>query len=456
MIGLLKRRMLNLVSVPLPIAVVLTAGVGLIAQTNLKETASGQVTFAKDVAPILQRSCQNCHRPDSIGPMALLTYDDARPWARSIKQHVVQRDMPPWYIDKNVGLHDFKNDISLTDQEIAVISKWVDEGAPKGNAADMPAPRKFEDNDRWHIGTPDVIVHLAKDVVVKSQSPDQWLDFVVDSGLTEDRYIQAVETKPIKGFNVVHHAVTSMIEGGDGIDNVDGGTLKGPFLNEYAVGKNGDVFPEGSGRLIKAGTKINFNLHLHAVGQDVPTNVALAIKLYPKGYVPKHVQVTTGVGNTDELDIPPNDPNARADGYTMLTKPTLLLSFQPHMHLTGKAACLEAIYPGGAKVETFSCVSQYRFGWHITYMYSDDVRPILPAGTMLHVITWHDNSASNKADPDPDNWKGWGERTVDDMSFVWVNYYSLSDEEFKQMSEERKASKKAKSLSSSLQPSVKQ
>src|SRR5277367_3045240 len=119
MIGLLKRRMLNLVSVPLPIAVVLTAGVGLIAQTNLKETASGQLTFAKDVAPILQRSCQNCHRPDSIGPMALLTYDDARPWARAIKQQVAQRNMPPWYIDRTVGIQDFKNDISLSDAEIA-------------------------------------------------------------------------------------------------------------------------------------------------------------------------------------------------------------------------------------------------------------------------------------------------------------------------------------------------
>lgn len=452
MIGLSTRRLFSLVSVTLPIVAVIASSQGLVAQTTAKVTAPNQVTFAKDVAPILQRSCQNCHRPDSIGPMSLLTYEDARPWARSIKQHVVQRDMPPWYIDRNVGIHDFKNDISLSDEEIATIGKWVDEGAPKGNPADMPPPRKFEENDRWHIGTPDIVVHLAKDVVVKAHAPDQWLDFVVDSGLTEDRYLQAVETKPLKGFTVVHHAVTSMIEGGGDLNNVDGGTIKGPFLNEYAVGKNGDIFPEGSGRLIKAGTKINFNVHLHAVGQDVPMNVALALKLYPKGYVPKHVQVTTGVGNTDELDIPANDPNARADGYTTLTKPTLLLSFQPHMHLTGKAACLEAIYPGG-KTETFSCVSQYRFGWHITYLYADQVRPILPAGTTLHVITWHDNSVANKADPDPDNWKGWGERTVDDMSFVWVNYYNLSDDEFKQLTEERKAAQKNKKFSASVQPS---
>src|SRR5579872_6623937 len=124
---------------------------------------ANQVTFAKDIAPIVQRSCQNCHRPGQIGPMSLLTYEEVRPWARSIKQRVVQRDMPPWYIDKAVGVKKFKEDKSLSDQEIALISKWVDDGAPLGNAKDMPPARTFDDSDRWHIGTPDVVATLKKD-----------------------------------------------------------------------------------------------------------------------------------------------------------------------------------------------------------------------------------------------------------------------------------------------------
>jgi hypothetical protein len=420
----------------------MAAAIAACASVQAQSANQPQITFTKDIAAIFQKNCQACHRAGSIGPMSLVTYEEARPWSRSIKQHVAQRDMPPWYIDKNVGIHDFKNDVSLSDEDIAKIVKWVDQGAPRGNAADMPPPMKFEDNDRWHIGTPDVIAKMAKPIIVPARSPDQWIDVQVDLGLKEDRYLQAVETKPIQGFRVVHHAVSSMLDGSASIGNVDGGTLKGPFLNEYAVGKNGDIFPEGAGRLIKAGTKINFNIHLHAINEETPASVAIALKLYPVGYVPAHVQITTGIGNSNDIDIRPNDPNARVDGYTVLTKPTRLLSFQPHMHLTGKAACLEAITPNGQKVSTLSCVSQYRFGWHITYMYADDVQPLLPPGTILHVITWHDNSVANKADPDPDNWKGWGERTVDDMSFVWCNYYVLSDDEFKQAVAEREAKNK--------------
>jgi hypothetical protein len=412
----------------------------LMAQTTAKATPD-QVTFAKDVAPILQRACQNCHRPGSIAPMSLLTYEDARPWARSIKQNVVTREMPPFYVDKNVGIHDFKNDVSLSEKEIALIAKWVDSGAPQGNIADMPPARQFEDSDRWHIGKPDLVVSLPNDIVVAAQAPDAWKDVVVDPHLTEDRYIQAVETKPLKGFRVVHHAATSMInEDVEGVAT-DGG-IQGTFLNEYAVGKNGDVFPEGAGRLIKAGTKINFNLHLHAIGQETPMNVALALKLYPKGYVPKHIEFTNNIGYVTDLDLPANTDNIRTDRYYTLTKPVRVLSYQPHMHFRGKGMCLEAIYPGGGvysdKVETLNCVNKYRFGWHIVYLYKDEVQPLLPAGTVLHVIGWHDNTSGNKANPDPDNWVGFGQRTSDDMSFAWVSYYELSNDEFKQMLAERR------------------
>ena len=429
----------------------LAASAALLAATATgalyAQTKSDEVTFTKDVAPILQRSCQNCHRTGSIAPMSLLTYEEARPWAKSIKQAVATREMPPFYVDKNVGIRHFNNDVSLSDKEIATVVKWVDAGSPKGNAADMPAPKQFEDNDRWHF-TPDLVVTLPKDEVVLAQAPDSWRDIQVDPHLTEDRYIQAVETKPLKGFRVVHHAATSMIAEDTELVASDGGA-QGTFLNEYAVGKNGDIFPEGSGRLIRAGTKINFNLHLHAIGTETSAMVAVALKFYPKGYVPKHVLQTNNVGYITDLDLPANTDNIRSDRYFTLLKPVRVTAYQPHMHFRGKGMCLEAIYPGGGvysdKVETLSCVNKYRFGWHIVYMYKEDEQPLLPAGTVLHVIGWHDNTAANKANPDSDNWVGFGQRTADDMSFAWVSYYELSQDEFKQMLSERRDQQKAKS-----------
>jgi hypothetical protein len=398
--------------------------------------AQGEVTFTKDVAPILQARCQVCHRPDTFAPMSLLTYEDARPWAKSIKLKVVAREMPPWYIDKNVGVRHFKNDVSLSDEEIATIVKWVDAGAPKGNAADMPPPRKFEDSDTWHMGEPDLIVTLPKDQIVPAAGADRWIDVLVDAGLTEDRYIKGIEIRPLKGFRAVHHVTTSMKtdDDADGDDNV-----QGAFLNEYALGKGADVFPDGAGRLMKAGTKINFNLHLHSIGQETPANVALGLKLYPKGYSPKFAETTEKIGDPKDLDLPPNETNVRFDGYNTLTKPARLLSFQPHMHNRGKASCMEAIYPGGHKVETLSCVSRYQFAWHIVYLYGEDEQPLLPAGTILHVISWYDNSPSNKFNPDPDNLITYGQRTIDEMGGAWISYYFLSDDEYKQQVAARKA-----------------
>jgi len=398
--------------------------------------AHGEVTFTKDVAPILQARCQVCHRPDTFAPMSLLTYEEARPWAKSIKLKVVAREMPPWYIDKNVGVRHFKNDVSLSDDEIATIVKWVDGGAPKGNPADMPPPRKFEDSDTWHMGEPDLIVTLPKDQIVPAEGADRWIDVLVDAGLTEDRYIKGIEIRPLKGFRAVHHVTTSMKndDDADGDDNV-----QGSFLNEYALGKGADVFPDGAGRLIKAGTKINFNLHLHSIGQETPANVALGLKLYPKGYSPKFAETTEKIGDPKDLDLPPNETNVRFDGYNTLTKPARLLSFQPHMHNRGKASCMEAIYPGGHKVETLSCVSRYQFAWHIVYLYGEDEQPLLPAGTILHVISWYDNSPSNKFNPDPDNLITYGQRTIDEMGGAWISYYFLSDDEYKQQVAARKA-----------------
>src|SRR5579863_2018202 len=247
-------------------------------------------TFSKDIAPIFQRACQSCHHPGSIAPMALMTYKEARPWARSIKEKVVLRVMPPWHIDRNVGVTKFKDDPSLTDAEIATITNWVDHGAPEGNPADMPPPRHFTDDDQWQFGKPDLIVSMSKPYVLKATGGDEFYDVEIDPHFTEDMYVHAVETKPDSGFKVIHHATTNLIEDPEE-DPV------GLFLNEYAIGKGADVFPDNTGRLVKAGSKVHFNLHLHPNGQATPVQVSLGLKLYPKGVVPKYAEFTQHMGD---------------------------------------------------------------------------------------------------------------------------------------------------------------
>ena len=405
----------------------------------LAAPSMAQATFSKDVAPILQRSCQTCHRPNTFAPMSLMTFQDARPWAKSIKEKVATRNMPPWHIDRNVGITDFANSIALSDEEIATIVNWVDGGAPQGNPADMPAPRKFVDDDKWSIGSPDLVVQWPKDEIVPAKQPDYWKNIVVDLGLTEQRYVKAVEVKAIKGHRALHHSGTTAMypEGGQ------------TYLQGYGIGNNGHEFEEGSGVVLTPGTKVNFSIHLHAYGQDTPVNASIAFKFYPRGYTPKHVAQTEMMGDDIDLDLPPNTDNVRTDTYRTFMKPTRLLSFQPHMHTRGKAMCVEAIYPGGGtrpgdKVETLSCVSNYNFNWMINYEYASDAQPLLPAGTVLHFIGWHDNTAKNRGNNDPENWIGYGQRTIDDMSHAWISYYTMSDEEYKQAVAERKATEQAK------------
>jgi len=418
------------------VAVAATLSAGLAAAQAPAKAASAAVTFTKDVAPILQRSCQNCHRPGQMAPMSLLTYQDVRPWVRSIKQRVVAREMPPWGIDPHIGLQSFKNDPSLRQDEIDTIVKWVDNGAPMGNAAEMPKPRQFDDSDRWHIGKPDVIVTSPKHVV-PSEAADWWGSYYVDTGLTEDRYIKAIESKP-GNTAVVHHLLTYAVDAdASGDSNGDDSSAEaGEFLNEFAVGKNGDVFPEGTGRLLRAGSKIKFDFHYHSVGKEMSDQSQLGIVLYPKGYTPKHVVYSKQLGQpTEPLDIPGGSTWVRSDGYTRFNKPGRITAFQPHMHTRGKRQCIELIYPDN-KTEQINC-ADWSFNWHIVAVYADDVAPIYPAGTVLHVISWHDNSAS-KGNPDPRNWVGSGQRTIDEMGFAWITWYDFSDEEYQTEFEAKK------------------
>lgn len=409
----------------------LTAPAAALAQGPARG-AERQVTFTKDVAPILQRSCQVCHRPGAIAPMSLLTYDDARPWARSIRQKVVSRAMPPWTLDRTVGIQKFKDDRSLPEKDVETIVKWVDGGTQRGNPADMPPPRAFPDQSKWTLipvlGEPDMVIPIPEPFVLDANAPNMWIDLFAEQQIPKDRWVRAFETKPsAEGFAVVHHASTWRITGAE-----DDGVQFG----EYALGKTGDVYPEGSAVLLKAGTRFRFNMHYAPNGKTTTDRTSLAIWFYPEGYVPKHKQIRQGVGGVSDLDLPPGEANIRNDGYKILTDNIRLTAFQPHLHSRGKRQCLEAIFTDG-RVETLNCVN-WDFGWHITYNYADEVEPLLPKGTILHVITWHDNSKANKWNPDPRNWVGYGQRTGDDMAFAWLTWYVLPDTEFRAAVKDRR------------------
>jgi hypothetical protein len=438
-----------LAAFPALIATVITAN----AQTPVKArvTPLGQVTFTKDVAPILQEKCQICHQAGAIAPMSLITYEETRPWAKDIKQRVLKRTMPPWFIDKTVGIQHFANDISLTDDQITTLVKWVDDGAPRGNPRDMPPPRVFEETNGWQLAKvlgrqPDLIIE-GPDYTVKAHDQDQWYRPVTDVGLSEPRWVMAVEMRPStrEARKAFHHILANLdqdetnapsaqvnVSLGDDAGSADAKAMGG-LLMEYAIGKNYDLFRNGTGKLLMPGAKIRWEYHTHASDEDITAHAELAVYFYPKGVTPKYRTYLTGFQayNRQRLDIPPNSMH-ETEGFTVLRAPALLENFQPHMHLRGKAMAMQAILPDGT-VEMLSYVDHFNFNWMTNYIYADDAAPVLPKGTVIEVIAWHDNTSANPNNPDPNQWVGFGERTVDDMAFAWVNVTYLSDEDYQEL-----------------------
>ena len=424
------------------------AGIALILGVGITVTASSaaaqteQVTFSKDIAPILQRSCQGCHRPDSIAPMSLLTYEQVRPWAKEIKQRTMLRHrrgaMPPWFIEKEIGIRGFKDDISLSDAEIAKIASWADTGAPRGNPADLPPARVFADNASWQIGAPDLIV-TSPTVDMKAISPDYWGALAaVPTGLAEDRYVAAMEIKEVNdsrskagrstvgGLFVFHHALMFVI-------GPDGRPVGGGWP-VHEVGRNADIFDTRAGKLIRAGSTISFpSVHLHANGKDTSAYLQIGFKFHPVGYKPE-IQTTLINLGTGDLDIP-GGSTVTQSAYMTLSQPLKLTVFEPHMHATGVRMCLEAIY--GSHVETLNC-SGYDHNWVKTYAYQEDAAPLLPRGTILKITGYFDNTPGNKNVVDPRNWSGLGHRSIDNMLIMIAQGVNLTEEQFAQEVERRR------------------
>jgi hypothetical protein len=374
--------------------------------------------------------------------MSLVTYADTRPWARSIKTQVVKRQMPPFHVDRTIGIQKFKSNPSLSDAEIDTIVKWVDAGGPQGDPVDLPAPRDFGDPNAWLIGEPDLVIKFPK-YLVPAKAPDLYGDLFADLDLDSDRYIKAIQTRSATAAShkVVHHALSYTVPASAIAGDMT--TDAGQFLVEYASGKNAEVYPEGTGVLLKAGEKARVSYHTHSWGEDTYMEIEVGMKLYPKGYVPPKIRWSKQLAQpSTPLDIPPGSV-ARSDGYVFMHKPAKIIAFQPHLHLLGTRQCLELIYPSdgpSAKTEVINCVN-FNNSWHLSYNYEDDAAPIVPAGAVLHNIQWHDNTTGNPRASDPRNWVGQGNRTVDEMGFFWLGWVELTDEEYQKELAERRARK---------------
>ena len=414
--------------------VISTAGLGvtmfLVSTLASAQSTDQDVTFSRDIMPILQENCQDCHRPQGIAPMPLLTYEEVRPWAPLIQLKVTNRQMPPWHIDRTIGVQKFKNDRSLSDEQVAQISAWVDAGAPEGNPADLPPPKEFADATAWSIGEPDMVV--TWEYTVPASGPDLFGDIYstdLIGKMSEGRFIKAIQTRAVDDASrrVVHHALSYASS-----DNDRTNPGEDQFLVEYASGKSAEIYPDNSGVLLPPDSEIRLSYHMHPVGVETNAKVELGIVFHPEGYVPQYRRWSKQLAQRQSLiDIPAGEV-VRTDGYVYFHTNATITAFQPHMHGLGSYQCLELIYPSDgatAKTELISCAN-WDYNWHTIYNYDDDVAPLVPAGTVAHLISFFDNTETNPGNHDARNWTGDGGRTIDEMSFAWLGWYSMTDEEY--------------------------
>jgi len=418
-----------------------------------QEGADQPITFSRDVAPILQQNCQVCHRPGSIGPMSLLTYEDARPWRIRVKMQVASREMPPYHYDADVGIQELKYDPRLSDDEIETIVRWVDAGAPEGDPEDMPPPVDWQDPGDWRLaerfGPPDLVV-LAKPKTIPAEGQDLWWEPLVKIPVTRDRYIRAIEVKPsAQGRQVVHHANTTLyLPGEDG----ELESQQGRFT-EYAAGKLGEIIPEGAGRLLPADSYVRWSIHYYPMGEVVENEVTeLGFWLHPEEYEPAYMQNLASYSLEGDLAIPPHG-TTMIQGFHSFDHPVRIDSFQPHGHLRLRASSLEVFYPGTDEASLFSVktgerevmsmISNWTTWWQHSHIYEDDVAPLVPVGGVIILTQWYDNTENNPNNPDPEQWVYRGARTTDEMSHAWMAISHLEQEDYDELKAKREAKKKA-------------
>ena len=374
--------------------------VGLAGTERVTPAAAPDVTFTRDVAPILLAKCAGCHRPGEVAPMALRTFEEARPFARAIKDRVASRQMPPWFADRAVGA--FANDPSLTAEEIATITSWVDAGAPQGNPADMPAVPKFTDG--WQLGEPDQIVDLPE-IQVPAVGGDIFPTPSIALNLPEDRWVRAVEIRP-SNREVTHHTVLfstgGAMVGSSGFFDV---------LSVWAVGTPPTVYPEGTGRWLRKGQTLRTNLHYHPNGKAATDRTRVGL-YFGKGELKK--EVAAALAGNVTFEIPPQATHHELRAAYVVDQDITVVSYFPHMHLRGRDMKMTATLPGGRQ-QTLINVPAYDFNWQLFYY--PKTRVSLPRGTRIDLVAHYDNSPANRSNPDPARKVTFGEASTDEMMF---------------------------------------
>ena len=413
--------------------------------------AQDEITYNSHVARIVNDNCVVCHRDGGIGPMQLENYEQVRPWAPLIGLRVANREMPPYSYDTDVGLQDLLGDWRLAQEDIDTIVAWVEQGAPQGDPSIVPPAAKLPDPDAWNfvdlLGEPDLVIR-SQPVDVPVDGNDLWSNHYVYSGLAEDRCIKAVQVKPRQDAKVVVHHANTYFEQPD----EDGEFERTSQLTEYAMGKWGELVPEGVCRLLPADARIAWDIHMFPGGLGVTAPhtvikdnvVELGVWLHDENFLAEEDPYEQDLKNYDmrdgyhngELVIPPHG-YAMTQGLHSFDHPVRIDSFQPHGHLRMNAASLEVFYPSTGVTEPISQISKWSATWHHSHIYHPDVAPLLPAGAVLVIKQWYDNTASNPNNPDPDLWVYDGSRTGDEMSHAWIAVTHLDDEGYEKLLAER-------------------
>lgn len=369
--------------------------------------ATGPVTFHRDIEPILQKRCQECHRPGEAPPFALLTYEDASRVAKRIREAVTERRMPPWFAAPEHGR--WSNDRRLSTTEISAIERWVDSGAPKGDAADAPAPRVFAAG--WKIGKPDAVFEISSPIRVPAEGTVPYKHATVQTSFPEDRWVQAMQVRPGER-GVVHHII--VFARAPGQKEKDGG-LKGYFA-AMAPGEETLVYPEGHAKKLPAGSTLVFQIHYTPNGKATSDRSSIGM-IFATAPV-KHEVKTRGIFNTS-FAIPPGADNHKAWATHRFTAETRILSFFPHMHLRGKSFQFTA-QPRDGEETILLDVPKYDFNWQLGYKPAEPL--VMAAGTRIRAIAHFDNSAGNKANPDPTATVRYGEQTWQEMLIGYIDF----------------------------------
>ena len=414
----------------------------LMGVTYFSSGVHAQPSYTDDVAKIINDNCVVCHRPGGIGPMSFVGYEAVRPWAPLIQMKVASREMPPYAYDHGIGIQDLQGDWRLSQKEIDTVVAWVDSGSQYGDTDIVVQPPNLADPDEWNFagdfGQPNLIIPSVP-IDIPASGNDLWHKHLVPTGLTEDRCIKAVQVKPRgDAKSVVHHANSNVV--------IDGG--REGMLTEYAMGKWGEIVPEGVCRTLPANSQVRWDIHMFpgglgamAPGSVIRDNVVeIGLWLYTEeeSQELKYKQDLSlyRLGNQDDIVIPPHG-YYMTQGFHSFDHPVRLDSFQPHGHLRMNAASLEIFYPETGRTEEISQVSNWSATWHHSHLYEPDVAPLIPAGAVIVLKQWYDNTANNPNNPDPDMWVVGGSRTGDEMTHAWLAITHLDEEGYEKLLEER-------------------